>query len=371
MDHLNETGFTEEEERPGRKELARELVDEFLQSEREVPFSSVIGAKLIDLVNKPVELVNINDLVELLERDVGFAGRLLQLANSAYFSRVEKIVDLRRAIVQVGLEETINLMQMAYYQTILPQIPNLGGVLSDQDYWKYSWATAFTAKILGHPSIGGKVLPGELYIAGLLHGVGRVVLAITRPLVYGKVLQKLKGVYHLPFEDLQLELIGTTDADVAYELLRKWQLPKNICRAVGNIYHPEKADDDICEFAAFLQLACCIVRSVDTRFIVSGGCDKLSATWMATSSSLPLADPIFLSAKAEEIVQALEVRKNIFVDVKEEEEEEENSEEEENASEETQPSSPSSSPSAARQAPAKPEGFFQQLLGWLIELFSP
>ncbi len=370
MADINEIDFDDGDETLGRKELAKKLVDEFLQSEQEIPFSSAIGAKLIALINKPVELVNIDELVELLETDAGFAGRLLQLANSAHFCRLEKIGDLRRAIVQVGLEETINFMQLAYYQTILPKMPSLGGLLSDQDYWKYSWATAFAAKVLGHPSIGGKALPGELYIAGLLHAVGRVVLSVTRPLVITKVLQKSKGIYHLPIEDLQLDIIGTTDADISRELLSKWQLPENICKAVGHIYHPEEAKGEIREFAAFLQLSCCIVKSFDGSFLVSGGCDKLSATWMATSSSLPLADPIFLSEKAEEITAALQARKDIFIENKGDEESEdgEYDGEEEGSTEEQQPPAPPTP--APRQAPAKPAGFFQQLLGWILELFS-
>ncbi len=296
-----------------RKERAAALVESFLQSGQKIPFSPAIGTKLVSFANKPVAQVEVDQLVRLLETDAGFASRLLQLANSSYFSGVEKIVSLRRAIIQVGLEEAISFTQMVYYRNVLPEIPQRRGFWSDQEYWQYSWSTAVAGKSLAHPKCGSNVLPGDLYIAGLLHGVGRVVLAFNSSADIGQKLQQAEDADR-SFEEVQLELFGTTDADISRELLVRWQMPETVCRAVGSIYHPESADSDIQEFAGLLQLASCIARMSQAGADAAEGYNEPGQTWVATSSSLPLADPVFLGEQVEEICRMLQSRNDLFAD---------------------------------------------------------
>ncbi len=331
-----------------RKERAIALAEEFLQSRQEIPFSPVIAAKLIDFANKPVELVEVDQLVCLLETDACFAGKLLQLANSSYFAGVEKIVSLRRAIIQVGLEEAISFMQMAYYRNVLPELPRRGGLSSDQEYWNYSWSTAFTGKVLAHQGAGGSVLPGDLYIAGLLHGVGRVVLACNSTVDIAQALQQAQNSGR-SCEEVQLELCGTTDADISRELLSRWQLPDAVCRAVGSIYHPESADTDIQEFAGLLQLASRIARYSEAAADSAGDYTEVREAWIVTSSGLPLADPAFLDGQVEEICRMLRSKRALF------------------AGDVVPAAEPLPEASSGSAPAARPAGFWQRIIHWLMD----
>lgn len=339
-----------------RREKAVELVQEFLQGGLEIPFSPVVGRQLIELSNKPIETIETKQLVRLLDTDAGFAGEILRLANSSYFAGVEKIVSLRRAIIQIGLEESINFMQMAYYRAVLPDIPPLEGYFSGQDYWTHSWATALAGKILGHPRAGGRVLPGELYIAGLLHGIGRVVLAFNRPVDLAKVLKKSQDL-HLPFTDVQLELFGTTDADIACELLTLWQLPEHICQAIRYMYCPQEAPADFQEFSGLLQLACCITGAAGMD---QAGWVGVEQSWVVTESELALANPALLNEFITDIQRVLERKGQLLV--------EENENENPEPDQEDMPEKAATPDSSSRSSDSS-GGIVLRFFQWLRSLF--
>jgi len=220
-----------------REEKAIVITHEFLQSGGDLPFSTEVGSQLLSMSSLPLQQIDVDKFVKLIQLDPGLAANVLQVANSVYFSGAGKIVSLRRAIVQIGLEEAINFVHVVFYRKSLPKVPKIKGYLSDKDYWNHSWACAIACKSLGHPAIGTKLLPGELYIAGLLHGIGKMILAIHRPIDFLQCLEDSVD-FQQPLAETQLDIFGTTDADIATELLKVWQLPNNVSMAIKYYQRP-------------------------------------------------------------------------------------------------------------------------------------
>lgn len=272
-----------------RKERAIRIVHEFLQSGVDLPFSTEVGPQLLAFSSMPIEEIDIENFVNLIQIDPGLAAKVLQLANSVYFSGLNKIVNLRRAIIQIGLEEAVNFIHVVFYRKSLPKFPTIDGFFSDKDYWSHSWACAMASKMLGHPSVGTKILPGDLYIAGLLHGVGKLILALHYP---DKFLQSLLNSrdYQQTIPEAQLEIFGTTDADIACELFRTWQLPKNICMAIKYYYNPAEAEKEYQEFSGLIQLAYFIANTSGIGNIKDEYSFDIGQTWISLESTSPLAD---------------------------------------------------------------------------------
>ena len=116
------------------------------------------------------------------------------MANSPFYSEVEKIVSLRAAITRIGLLEIVNSVCLHFFQNILPKFPDIEG-LSYNDFWTHSWACAVANRRLGHPNLGMDVLPGELYLSGLLHGIGKLLLAIHYPIEFSGCVKKAKHIF--------------------------------------------------------------------------------------------------------------------------------------------------------------------------------
>jgi HD-like signal output (HDOD) protein len=287
-----------------RKEKAVAIVHDFLQSGVDLPFSTEIGPQLLALSSKSVDDIDIDKFVQLVQVDPGLAAKVLRLANSVYFSGASKIVSLRRAIVQVGLEEAVSFIHVVFYRKTLPKFPELKGFFSDKDYWSHSWACASASKMLGHPVVGTKVLPGELYIAGLLHGIGKLILAIHRPIEFLQCLQNSID-FQQPLPESQLDVFGTTDTDIACEILKAWQLPESICMAIKYYYSPEEAEKEHREFAGLVQYAYFLANTSGIGNMRDEFCFDSSTTWIATSQESPLADEKVRNSLTEKIYTGL------------------------------------------------------------------
>lgn len=269
------------------QDSASQIAKEVLHSGKNLPILPESGPQLLAMAQLPVDKIDVSKLSKLIEADPAMVAKILRLANSAYYGTLNRISSLRQAIMHIGLDETINTVTWLFYKKALPTFPNIEG-FSDRDYWSHSWACATANKMLGHPRLQTTPLPGELYIAGLLHGIGKLFLALHRPddfLVSIRTSQDA-GV---PLFEAEIEVMGTTDGHVAYEVLQEWRLPKHICYAVKNYYTPENAADEHREIASLTQFAYFIANAAGVGTVGDTNCIDFSKTWVVRDGSSPLA----------------------------------------------------------------------------------
>ncbi len=164
---------------------------ETLDSEVTLPALPLAGGRLLELLQQPLDDIDIAEVARLIEADPGLYLRGLQLANSAYFCTINTITGVRQAVMHIGLEETLYSVHWLFYQNILPKFPTLED-FSSRDYWVHSWACAVANKMLGHPGLEGGVLPGDLYLAGIFHGIGKLILALHWPEEFQQCIRNAK-----------------------------------------------------------------------------------------------------------------------------------------------------------------------------------
>jgi HD-like signal output (HDOD) protein len=177
------------------------------------------------------------------ETDPCLVASFLQLANSVYFGSVQKISRIRRAVMQVGLEESISAVSLHFFQTPFPKFSQLEG-FSGKDYWAHSWACATANRMLERPDLSTSCLPGELYIAGFLQGVGKLSLALQQPNEFLFCLQTSRD-YNQLLSEAEIDQFGTTNSSIAYEILEFWQFPKDICMVVKHYQGPVKKENKV------------------------------------------------------------------------------------------------------------------------------
>ncbi|MGD8835422.1 MAG: HDOD domain-containing protein, partial [Desulfobacteraceae bacterium] len=61
--------------------------------------------------------------------------------------------------------------------------------------------------------------------------------------------------YNQPLPEAEADLFGTTDTDIAFEILKSWQFPDKICMAVKHYNFPQEAEKPYREIAAATQFA--------------------------------------------------------------------------------------------------------------------
>jgi putative nucleotidyltransferase with HDIG domain len=129
---------------------------------------------LLQDVNTPIE-----KLVELLERDQSMALKILRLVNSSFYGFKSRINNLRHAVTLMGYSTVQNAV------VTVAVIDNLKTKLKGFDisqFWTHSISVAVMCR---HLATRTKLaVPEEAFTAGLVHDIGKVVLANHFPEVF-------------------------------------------------------------------------------------------------------------------------------------------------------------------------------------------
>lgn len=269
------------------KTIAGSMALDSMLSNISIPPIPANRLQLLEMVRQPNAKINLDSLTRLLSVDPGLFAMMLQLANSSYYRGVEKIISLRGAITRIGLSDTVNSISFFCVKNTLPSFPVLEN-FSHEDNWAFSWTCAMAARRLGHPNLGMNVLPGDLYMAGLLHGIGKLMMAIHYPEKLEKCFAKTNRTKQ-PLHKAEQEIFGTINGFLAARIMKSWNLPDNICMGVAYYQIPESAPPGDRDMAGLVQFAC---RIASKTGIGSNGiqCDAdLSSTSIGQQSHLLLS----------------------------------------------------------------------------------
>ena len=296
--------MTTEEKKQGEETIANAIALDILNSKLKIPPMPANGPKLMSLIRKPIDDIEVDDFVEIIDSDPGLLSMILQLANSFYFKGVDEVFSLRSAIARIGLQETIDSTNLYFFQRMFPKIPDIEGFKA-QEYWAFSWSCANAARRLGHPNLDMDVNPGELYIAGLLHGIGKLILAIQYPFEFSKCIQTATRL-KLPVHAVELDEFGTTDTNIASKLLGVWHIPSRVCNGIEFHQNPDLAPKKDRNIAALIQFAYAVASMSGIGKNGDGCVTSLESTWIAGQSGLPLSKKQIQEAVVKEIQASLE-----------------------------------------------------------------
>ncbi len=288
----------------GEKTIALSIAQEILTTSVQIPSLPANVREIFEITRKPEAQIDIPSFARLIESDPGLFTRILQLANSPYYSELERIKSLRAAITRIGLNETVNAVCLNLFQGMLPKFPDFEG-FSYNDFWTHSWVCAVASRRLGHPMLGMDVLPGDLYMAGMLHGVGKLVLAIHFPEEFSKCV-KIARKFECPLHQAERDVFGTIDGLVAARVLSSWHLPTNICEGVGYHQIPEMAQPEHRIIAGLTQFAYSIAGLSGVGACGDGSKMDLSATFLGQKSNLKIAKQRTQEVLLQEIFDSLE-----------------------------------------------------------------
>lgn len=277
---------------------------QILQSGVNLPPLPAVFTRLLALSRQPEDRIDVTKFTKLLQTDPALTARILQLANSSYYGTLNRITNPRQAIMHIGLQETIATVNWMLTQKLLPQFPVMEG-FTDTDYWAHSWACATANRMLGRPDLRVSCQPGELYVTGLLHGIGRLILALHKPQEFRQCLQNSRD-FSQPLEESEIDILGTTDAHIAYEILKTWKFPNSICNGVKYYNNPGDAEEEYREIAALTQLAYYIAT---TSGIGNNGDEfsfNVNETFLAQKSDSPFSEPEIRDRVVNDIQQTLQ-----------------------------------------------------------------
>lgn len=222
---------------------------------KDVPSLPAVFSRLSAAVEDPRH--SIRDIESVVREDTALAGRLLRLANSAYFGFPARIDTLSRAITLVG---TRQVRDLALATSVIDMFKGLSPEhVTVESFWKHSIACGLTARILANwrrePN------PEQFFVAGLLHDIGRLIMYIRLSDEMARVLAHARRSGELMYV-CERNLLGYDHASVGGELLQRWNLPPHICAAVAGHHAPQQAGAHA-PAAALIHVADILVNAAD------------------------------------------------------------------------------------------------------------
>lgn len=251
--------------------------------------ADALVAGLDDLPSLPgvvMELLNSIDaddadmsvLAKKVSSDGALTAKTLRLANSPSVGLQVKVTTLQQAMTVLGIEATRNLVLAAALTGCFPN--GRCPAFDDKAFWRLSIATAACARALArHLRFNGDVA----FTAGLLHGIGRLVLVMRHPAEYDAA---LRACAREDGDLLEAEraLLGADHVMAGVALAGHWRLSDTIRQALAFYRTPEAPG------AGFLATIVHVAHAVAHALDLAGDADEVvpavsSVAWTALGLS--------------------------------------------------------------------------------------
>ena len=194
-------------------------------------------------------------LADVISTDQALMTKVLKVVNSAYYGMPRRIATLRQATVILGFNTVKNLVLSAsIFDSFGRGNQNEG--FDRVKFWEHSIGAGTAAKVLAQRIGLGQ--PEELFVAGLVHDIGKVVID---DLLHDEFLQILQIVRHKKCRILEAEkeVLGVGHPEVGRVLAEKWNLPPFLTEGIA-FHHTPKLALSHKKYVAIVHLADAIAR---------------------------------------------------------------------------------------------------------------
>jgi HD-like signal output (HDOD) protein/ActR/RegA family two-component response regulator len=221
-----------------RNTLSRVLaLDVFIDNEKTKGLVSQMGVlpslpSLYFRIMKELQSSNasIEAIADIVSMDPAMTAKILQLVNSAFFGISRKICSPLEAIQFLGLG-TVRSLALTIHAFSCFEETRLSE-FSMAEVWPHCLRVAQFAKRFVQMESKDFVMAEEAFIAGLLHDLGKLMLASNMPEQF-KAAMVLSKENNISMAAAELEVFGATHGDVAGYLLGLWGVPASIVEAVA------------------------------------------------------------------------------------------------------------------------------------------
>jgi HD-like signal output (HDOD) protein len=192
---------------------------------------------LPDAVMKVKQLIDdnatsVDDITQVINYDPAITAQVLKISNSALYKFSNTITSVTKSIQVIGTRSIYDLV-LAYgvanaFKDINSDVVNL------EKFWEQGVSCALLCKHFAE-QIGVKE-PEKLFVCGLLHNIGELVLVQLNPEVANKCASITNESSPLM---MQKKHLGFSYVDISSELLKIWGIPAEILQIVARTHASE------------------------------------------------------------------------------------------------------------------------------------
>lgn len=225
-------------------------LQDVLDSLTDMPALPTVVARLTRLISDP--RTTASDINAALSSDPGLVTKILKLVNSSYYGFSRRITTITNAVVILGFNQVRNLALSAFIFDAFAS-SHEGSSFDVNGFWRHSIGSAFFAAQLAR-SLDPK-LEEDAFICGLLHDLGKFIMAQNAPKHVAMVLAQVKK-QDILFNEAEKQCLAYDHAILGSLVMERWNLPETLCNVVRNHHAPLLAPEKS-------QILCCVTNVAD------------------------------------------------------------------------------------------------------------
>lgn len=210
-------------------------IDDFIDRAEHLPAAPKVLPQLMSLLNDIN--ADITEIEQMIGLDPALTASVIRVCNSAFFAGSEPVGDLSEAVGRLGYQQVLRIVASLRVGKMLSG-DQKGYGLDEGELWKHSVTTGLAAQLIARDTGDNESVA---FTAGLLHDVGKIVMAEVLEHIYGKLIEDVEKNQQSLLE-AEKRLLGVHHAEVGGRLLARWKFPEGLVAAVWHHHQPSLAE---------------------------------------------------------------------------------------------------------------------------------
>lgn len=201
-----------------------------------LPSMPVIAQKLLTL-NLETEDGE-RQMLKLIEQDPQISAKIIGLSNTPLFGASKRVTSIQDAAILLGLTRVKSVTLGIAVMTSLIKKPM--GKLDLQALWMHSLNISLALRVLSQAMPRNtRPLDDEIFLAGLLHDIGYMVLNHIDTARSDELHQRFASESERPWQEVEYELLDISHGELGAALAKHWDLPDSIEAVIRYHHNPE------------------------------------------------------------------------------------------------------------------------------------
>ncbi len=213
---------------------AKVTLNEIVETEANLATFPDVYFRICEALQSPTS--SITHIAGLISKDTSLSATLLKIANSGIYGVPYRIDSIPRAAALIGGQALSVLALGVSAVQVFNYIPVEW--VNMESFWRHSVGVAVMAQILASVKNAGII--EQIFVAGILHDVGKLVLFRHLPFTMARVI-KVAAERKIPLVEAERDELGFDHAELGGCLVDKWCFPRSLSQLVKNHHDPSES----------------------------------------------------------------------------------------------------------------------------------
>ncbi len=217
---------------------------------------------------------SIEQISERITADPALTAEVMRLSNSAGFVTGKRVKNVNEAVMIIGLKNLDAILTVAAARKILDK-----RYKKFEQVWSHCNRTAFYARSLAM-QIGLSSIIDQVFIGGLLHDIGKIVLLSTNQELINEVSELVSNRKIRSSTIMEEIAIGISHSTIGGLMATKWNFPDYLIESINLHHTPLHSDESFKKIVSVVYLANIFVgiesKKYNLSYIEAGVMDILN-----------------------------------------------------------------------------------------------